>query len=111
MPRASAQVTPYVECLGPELAVQFLLKFGGAGFYLGRKSRDGNIVAELVGSDAVARMAEHPQIGPYVARVPIAGRWLALMLHWQGHSINEIARMLRSTDVTVRRYLADGRSA
>ena len=35
MPRPTAQVVPYVEALGPDLAVTFLLENGGAELYLG----------------------------------------------------------------------------
>jgi len=38
-------------------------------------------------------------------RVPLANPWVAACLHVQGLATNEIARKLRITDVTVRRYL------
>lgn len=111
MPRASAQVAPYVECLGAELAVQFLLRFGGAELYIPASPGAGSSVCALVGAEATARMANHHRIGRHVQRVPLARRWLALMLHWQGHSIAQIARTLRATDVTVRSYVNEGRIA
>jgi DNA-directed RNA polymerase specialized sigma24 family protein len=111
MPRASAQVAPVVECLGAELAVQFLLRCGGAGLYISRNAGADSAVAALVGHDAMARMADHPRIGAHIARVPLARRWLALTLHWQGHSIAQTARMLRISDVTVRGYISQGRVA
>lgn len=39
------------------------------------------------------------------SRVPRAKRWLAAMLDWQGHSDTHIARTLRITEQTARRYL------
>ena len=111
MPRVSAQVEPYVECLGAELAVQFLLRFGGAELYIPANPGAASSLCALVGAEATARMANHHRIGQHVRRVPLARRWLALMLHWQGHSIAQIARTLRATDVTVRNYISDGRIA
>jgi hypothetical protein len=35
-------------------------------------------------------------------RVPLTKKLLAQMLNWQGHSIANIARTLRTTDVSVR---------
>ncbi len=111
MPRASAQVAPYVECLGPEMAVEFLLRFGGAELYIAHLAGEASSLRALVGADAMARLASHHRIGQHIPRVPLARRWLALMLHWQGHSIAQIARTLRATDVTVRNYLKEGRIA
>jgi DNA-binding NarL/FixJ family response regulator len=111
MPRASAQVAPYVECLGSELAVQFLLRFGGAELYIPANGSAASALCALVGAEAAARMASHHRIGQHVRRVPLARRWLALMLHWQGHSVAQIARTLRTTDVTVRNYINEGRIA
>jgi len=53
-------------------------------------------------------MADHYRIGRR-ARVPLARAWLAAMLHWQGHSTAEIARTIRASDVSVRRWLKEGR--
>lgn len=105
MPRASAQVAPYVECLGAEVAVQFLLRFGGAELYIPANPGAASSLSALVGVEGTARMANHRRIAQHVRR------WLALMLHWQGYSIAQIARTLRTTDVTVRSYIRDGRIA
>ena len=98
MPRASAQVAPYVECLGAEL-------------HIPAKPRETSPLRALVGDEALARMTAHRRIGEYVARVPLAKRWLVLMLHWQGHSGSQIARILRTSNVTVRKYISEGRVA
>ncbi|WP_112310191.1 terminase gpP N-terminus-related DNA-binding protein [Pseudogemmobacter bohemicus] len=111
MPKASAQVAPFVECLGPELAMQFLLRFGGAELYISANPQNGGGVEALVGREAMGRMVAHHRIGNHIRRVPLARRWLALMLHWQGYSTAQIARTLRATDVTVRNYISAGRVA
>ncbi|MBK6466489.1 MAG: hypothetical protein IPF96_06125 [Rhodobacter sp.] len=88
MPRTTAQVAPYVECLGHELAVRFLLDYGGAELYLASGPKGRSAVEALVGPEAVARMADHYQLGQRV-RVPLARQWLARMLHWQDNSTAE----------------------
>lgn len=106
MPRPTAHVCPYVDCLGPQLAVRFLLSFGGAELYLASDPKGRSAAEAVVGPDGVARMADHPLIGQRV-RVPLARQWLARMLHWQGHSTAEIARTIRASDVSVRRWIKE----
>lgn len=106
MPKPTAQVAPYVECLGPDLAVRFLLTFGGAELYLATDPKGRSSAESVVGAEGVARMADHYRIGQR-ARVPLARAWLAAMLHWQGHSTAEIARTIRASDVSVRRWLKE----
>ncbi len=107
MPRTTAQVAPYVECLGHELAVRFLLDYGGAEIYLAADPKGRSSAEALVGAEAVARMADHYQLGQRV-RVPLARKWLAQMLHWQGHSTAEVARTIRASDVSVRAWIKRG---
>ena len=40
-------------------------------------------------------------------RVPLARKWLILMLVWQGWSHAQIARTVRTSDNTVRRYVKE----
>ena len=51
----------------------------------------------LVESDGVAAQR----------RIPLAKRWLAAMLAWQGHSAAHIARTLRVTDTSARKWLKE----
>lgn len=102
IPKPPSAAEPYVECLGPELAARFFLAFGGSEVTLARGGGNG-AVAELVSPDAVARMADHWAIGHKV-RVPLARKWTALVLLWQGHSTAEVARTVRAADATVRRW-------
>ena len=102
-PRPPAHVEPYVRVLGAELAVQFLLEFGGAELYLPKTPKGGSRVEQLLGQDRFAALAalHLPR------RVPTAKPWIARHLKLTGLSDAEIARRLHTTDVTVRKYLAD----
>ena len=106
MPRPTAQVSAYVEVLGPELAVQFLLAYGGPELYLASIPKGRSAYADLIGQDLAVALATHPRI-PQRIRVPLAKRWLAAMLQWQGQSTAGIARQLRVSDVSVRRWLKE----
>lgn len=105
MPQPTAQVRPYVEALGPDLAVLFLIELGGAEVYLSVSPKGKSRAEALVGSERLAKLASHPAL-QIKHRVPLANEWLARMLHWQGRGTAEIARQLRLTDTTVRRYIA-----
>lgn len=103
MPRPPAQVQPYVEAMGPGLAVTFLLAFGGAEMHIADMPRGRSKHVALIGQEAAERLAA--QSHRLQKRVPLAKAWLVAMLHWQGHSVAEIARRVRVTDVTVRNML------
>ncbi len=104
MPHPTAQVAAYVEVLGADLAVDFLLTFGGADLYLPRDPKGGSEVEALIGADRLKSLAARSDLQQ---RVPLAKRWLAKMLNWKGYSKAHIARKLRSTTASVARYLRD----
>ena len=104
MPRPRAQVAAYVEVLGPDMAVTFLLAFGGAELSLSVDPKGRSSVEALLGYEKAKALAAQPRLQK---RVPLAKRWLAAMLHWQGHSTAAIARQLRVSDVSVRRWLKE----
>ena len=106
MPRPTAQVDPFVAVLGAELAVQFLLQFGGAELYLAKNPKGRSAVSELVGHEKARALAESDGVAAQ-RRIPLAKRWLATMLSWQGHSTAHIARTLRVTDSSVRKWLKE----
>lgn len=58
---------------------------------------------ELIGVEGARALASRADAMP--RRVPLAKAWLTAMLDWQGHSVPEIARKLRVSDVSVRRML------
>lgn len=103
MPKPTAQVAVYVEILGAELTVKFLLNFGGADLYLAQNPKGKSQVEALVGFEKTRALAAQDHRLP--RRVPLAKKWLAQMLSWQGHSTAQIARTLRTSDTSVRRML------
>jgi hypothetical protein len=104
MPRPTAQVAPFVEVLGPDLAVQFILEFGGAELYLSAQPRGRSALEAMVGHDKARALAAHPAM-QMVQRIPLARKWLVLMMAWQGHPHAHIARTVRVATSTVRRYV------
>lgn len=104
MPKPTAQVAPYVEVLGTDLTVEFLLSFGGAEIYITQDPRSRSRVVDLIGrKNAVALAAVADRLP---RRVPLAKAWIAAVLHARGLPKNEIARRLHVSDVTVRKFLA-----
>lgn len=101
LPLPPAHVEPYVRVLGPELAFDFFMKFGGAELYLSPSPKGRSEVEALIGADRVAELAA---LG-LPRRVPTAKPWLAAMLKTQGLSHAKIATTLHTTDVTVRSWL------
>lgn len=110
MPRPPAQVLPFVEALGADLAVTYLLTYGGSEVYVRTKPNECIPYVEVIGLDGAEALAQRAARGWMPRRVPLANTWLAAMLAWQGLSATEIARKLRVTDVTVRKMLK-GRGA
>jgi hypothetical protein len=108
VPSPTAQIIPYYEVLGLELTVEFLLAFGGAELHLSRDSKGRSHLERLVGHERATALAL--QAHRMQRRVPLAKRWIAAVLCWQGNSTAEIARRLHMTDVSVRRWLKDGRA-
>lgn len=104
MPKPTAQVAPYFEVLGAELTVQFLLQFGGAELYLPKNPRGQSDAEPLIGAEKLAALANSKNRS-LQRRVPLAKRWIASVLHWQGHSTAHIARTLRVSDVSVKKWL------
>lgn len=106
MPKPTAQVAPYVEALGPGATVLFLLAYGGAELYLAHDPKGRASHAALLDKDQAKALAAVAHRLP--KRVPLAKQWLARMLHWQGQSGAGIARTLRASDVSVRKWLKAG---
>ena len=102
-PKPTAQVAPYVEVLSTDLAVDFLLRFDGAELALSKDPRGGGQVSQLIGADRESALHTHPGVGPRT-RIPLAKKWLAEVLRCRGYGTAEIARTLRASDVSVRRW-------
>lgn len=99
-PRHPAHLDAFVEELGPELAVRFLIAFGGARLYFPDDPKGKSRAEALVGADALRRLgARLPQKR---AEIPTATTWVIQALAAEGKGTSEICRTLRVTARTVR---------
>jgi hypothetical protein len=100
-----SHVLPYVEALGLDRAANFLTAFGGACVYIPKTARwnGASAVIAAIGADGVEAL--HKEFGSYIERVPLAKRFLIRHRRSQGMLVNEIARLLHTTDVAVRAAL------
>lgn len=103
LPRAPAHVQPYLDALGPEACVAFLLEFGGSKLYLARDPEGRSEVEALIGKDRMHALCA--LLPGEVIRVPTCRRWLAHVLAAQGMAVNRICRKLHVTDVAIYKYL------
>lgn len=103
--RTPAHINAYVTVLGDDLAVEFLLEFGGAELSLSSRPRDGRLV-QLIGKEKAVALAQ--QAGHLPRRIPLAKPWVANKLRDRGLSVAEIARKMHVSDVSVRSYLKNG---
>lgn len=102
-PKPPAHIARYVEILGEEMAVEFLLAFGGADLYLAPNPKGRSELAKVVGMKHAAELAAQADRLP--RRVPTGKIWIAAVLRSKGLSVADIARRLHSSDVSVRAWL------
>lgn len=102
-PRPTAQIAPYVEILGVDLTIDFLLAFGGAELCIPADPKGKGQLEALIGYDRAKRLGEN--LHRLQRRVPLAKRWTAQVLRAKGYSVNDIARRLHVSDVSVRKWL------
>jgi hypothetical protein len=103
-PRPPANLEPYVEVLGPELAIEFLLRFGGARLYVPSHPGGRSAAEALIGSERLHLLGL--RLGERLThRIPIGNRWIVAALAARGASVTEIARTVRVTDISVRKWL------
>lgn len=104
-PQPPAHVAAYVRALGPEMALTFLMTFGGADLVIGTNPQRRSRLVRTVGYERACRLA---RTGGLPKRVPLAKPWIARMLAFKGLPTAEIARRLHASDVAVRRWLSGG---
>lgn len=104
LPRPPAQVEPFVTVLGTEMAIAFLLEFGGAELDIRPSPQARGRLVRLVGRDKAVALADAATGLP--RRVPLAKPWIAAVWRAEGMAVAEIARRLHTSDVSVRRWLA-----
>lgn len=102
--KPTAQVEPFHDVLGEDGTIDLLLEFSGTVLYLPKSPRNSTL-ARRFGVERVAALAE--RLGEMYVRVPSQNRWLAAILFQRGLSKADIARKLRISDVTVRKYLRE----
>lgn len=101
--RPPAHIAPYVEALGRDLAIRFLLEFGGAELYIPAAPKGRSRLVEVIGREGALALAQIAHRLP--KRVPTAKPWIALCLRAEGQSVAGIARQLHASDVSVRKWL------
>ncbi|WP_442771783.1 helix-turn-helix domain-containing protein [Paenirhodobacter enshiensis] len=97
-----AHIAVYLDVLGLDLTVEFLLHFGGTELYIPVNSKGRGELVALVGDERAAALAE--RIDRLPSRVPTGKPWLAEVFQSRGLSVVQIARRLHVTDVAVRRW-------
>lgn len=105
-PVPTAQVAPFHAVLGLDLTVEFILAFGGADLSLSHDPKGRGMVESMVGYEKAKALAALDRLPK---RVPLAKRWLAAVLSWKGYSTAAIARTLRVSEVSVRKWQKEGR--
>lgn len=103
MPRTPAQVEPYVETIGLDDTIRFVLEFGGAQLYIGARPGRGSRVTKLLGLEKARALGRIHHRLP--ARVPLVKPWTAQVLYAKGIHVSEIARKMHASDTAVRRWL------
>lgn len=106
--RPPAHVEPYVRILGEDLAIEFLLTFGGARRQLSASPQAESAVVRIVGIDRARAL--HGEFGLEIPRVPTGKIWIAQVWHLAGVPVSEIARRLHMTDKTVRGWTKPNRA-
>lgn len=102
--RITAQVEPYVDALGLEGAVKFLLGFGGTEVYLSTNPQERSQIVQALGMEAAIALGKRLGSGP--CRVHTAKPFLAAYFRYKKeYTVVQIARELHVTDVTVRNWL------
>ncbi|MGH1416879.1 MAG: helix-turn-helix domain-containing protein [Pelagimonas sp.] len=102
-PRHPAHLTPYVETLGAELTVRFLIALGGCDMYFPGDPKGKSKAEELVGPERLKRLGQ--AMPSNRSRIPLPRVWLVHALQAEGRTVPETCRILKTTNVTVRNSL------
>lgn len=104
-----AHLRVFVDVLGADQAVAFLLKFGGGVSYFSESPQERSPIASFAGVDNARALAR--ALGSGSVRIPTGKPFIARYYRDMGWKVTAIARQLHVTDVTVRSMLrtADSR--
>jgi len=107
--RVPAHLQPYVTAIGIEKVVTFPLAFGGSYVYLSENPQPRSPVVAVIGREAAVALAKH--IGAGAFQCPTGKPFIAAHYKYnKGLTTNEIARLLHTTVVTVRKWVRTGES-
>lgn len=102
--KVPANLAPFINTLGFDKGIEFLLRFGGGAMYLPKKPQDGRSMASsLLTAEEIIALSQ--AIDRDYLRIPVGKKFIAQYLRSQNVSVGEIARRLHMTDVTIRGYL------
>lgn len=102
--KVPAHVRHFVDVLGVDGAVDFLLSFGGGIAYFSLDPDPRTVVAAEIGVEATAAIAQ--RFGPGSMRVPTAKPFIAAVLRAKGEGTSAIARRLHVSDTAVRSWFS-----
>ena len=106
-----AHVRVFVDILGEARAIDFLLTFGGATFYLPIDPKGNSEIEQEYGHEGRAiLLALREQTVNQYQRIPVAKDWISQRLRARGLTVAKIARKLHITDTVVRSHLAKGKA-
>jgi hypothetical protein len=103
--RVPAHISAFVEVLGVDGAVDFLLQFGGGYSYFSADPDPASPVAAAIGVDKATALAG--RLGTGTVRIPTAKPFIARVLSGRRMGTSAIARRLHMSDVAVRRWLKE----
>ncbi len=102
-PRHPAHIAPYVEVLGPALAVRFLIEFGGVPRYFPTEPKGQSELEALIGPDKLKELGQ--RMPSNRMEIPLPKAWLIRALYAEGESVATICRRLKTTSSNVHRQL------
>lgn len=103
--RPPAQIEPFVRVLGVDDTIRFIEEFGGVEIYIAKNPTARSRIVKVLGREKAEALARLAESGEWPARIPLVKPWVAAVLKAKGLPVSDIARILRTTDVTVRKYL------
>nr|WP_278437068.1 transposase family protein [Brucella anthropi] len=98
--RPPAQIAVFVDVLGLELTIEFLLAFGGSPIQLSARPQAGSLLSEILSLEQISALAKKTGGGWH--RVPTCKPFLCSYFSAKNMSVSAIARKLHITDTTVR---------
>ncbi|WP_305970429.1 MULTISPECIES: hypothetical protein [unclassified Mameliella] len=104
-PRHPAHLDPYIEVLGPRMAVSFLVMFGGSPLYFPDDPRGRSAAEQLIGADKLRELSG--RMPSNRVTIPMPKNWLIRALHAEGLTMSQICRALKTSYTNVKRTLSE----